>query len=617
MANTYRQWPPGTTTPIPAGFDQWLAQMRGALAPTPQQRPHPTVPLPTQRPGAPTPESIAAILGGGAEAPMPMQRPEGGAQDAASAFLSGQTQAGGPPAPLPLPETQQGGGVDLSSLLQRGEPSAAGAPSSSGATTTGRGIFQGTGETGWERFRNSEFGNRVGDMFSGWAAGGLEGGGQALMAGRQQRRAETAAAGDRTANEQFLVSRGGFSPEEARAIAGNQQMFQAALQRIFAQPAGPEYIEGPDGIYAVQGGSANRIAQFQQQPGSASDRYINLGGGLMWDSQTQQHIRAPQEDMTPNLQVLMDMGLTETQARAVATNPQAFTQALQGILPQPPPDPTTNMRDYEAYAADERAAGRQPLSRLEYEQELRSSSATRIENNLGPSGIDYGNPPTNHAWKRGADGTIVLDERGLPIAELVGQPHADAQAATAAGAEAAENSAAQARFNAGVIVTSIDDALHTLDTNWDFFVTGLPGRVLANLGGQAANLEQSLLTVQAQTGLQQLREMREASGNGASGLGQVTQTEHALLQAMLGSVSNIQDATQLRQHLNRIRLVYADVLNGGRLSEWSRTASPSEISAMLRAAGSGNAAEIDRILAGPATTPGASGTGGFRVLSVE
>jgi len=42
------------------------------------------------------------------------------------------------------------------------------------------------------------------------------------------------------------------------------------------------------------------------------------------------------------------------------------------------PDPTSNMQDYEAYAADERAAGREPIGRLAYEQEVRKSGASNI-----------------------------------------------------------------------------------------------------------------------------------------------------------------------------------------------------------------------------------------------
>jgi hypothetical protein len=46
-------------------------------------------------------------------------------------------------------------------------------------------------------------------------------------------------------------------------------------------------------------------------------------------------------------------------------------------------EPTSNMRDYEAYAADERAAGREPLNRLQYEQEVRKAGASNITTNVG------------------------------------------------------------------------------------------------------------------------------------------------------------------------------------------------------------------------------------------
>lgn len=52
-----------------------------------------------------------------------------------------------------------------------------------------------------------------------------------------------------------------------------------------------------------------------------------------------------------------------------------------------PDQPTNTMKDYEAYAADERAAGREPLGRLEYEQAVRRAGATSVNVN-GERGFD-------------------------------------------------------------------------------------------------------------------------------------------------------------------------------------------------------------------------------------
>ena len=44
----------------------------------------------------------------------------------------------------------------------------------------------------------------------------------------------------------------------------------------------------------------------------------------------------------------------------------------------------------------------------------RPSTTVRVTN-AGPTGIDYGNPPKDMAWKRNADGSVALDDRGAPI----------------------------------------------------------------------------------------------------------------------------------------------------------------------------------------------------------
>lgn len=50
------------------------------------------------------------------------------------------------------------------------------------------------------------------------------------------------------------------------------------------------------------------------------------------------------------------------------------------------PRPPSGLQEYDAYAADERAAGRAPLGRLQYEQALRSSGAARTNINTADSG---------------------------------------------------------------------------------------------------------------------------------------------------------------------------------------------------------------------------------------
>jgi hypothetical protein len=49
---------------------------------------------------------------------------------------------------------------------------------------------------------------------------------------------------------------------------------------------------------------------------------------------------------------------------------------------------TSDINNYDAYAADELAAGRKPLSRLDYDLALRKSGSTQINNNMGGEKFD-------------------------------------------------------------------------------------------------------------------------------------------------------------------------------------------------------------------------------------
>ncbi len=84
-------------------------------------------------------------------------------------------------------------------------------------------------------------------------------------------------------------------------------------------------------------------------------------------------------------------------------NTQNGTTIYQGQ-----PKPTSTMQEYGAYAADERAAGRIPLGRLEYEQSLKKAGANQTNVNVGDGeGKDF----YKKLDEKGADmfGTLLED----------------------------------------------------------------------------------------------------------------------------------------------------------------------------------------------------------------
>jgi len=96
---------------------------------------------------------------------------------------------------------------------------------------------------------------------------------------------------------------------------------------------------------------------------------------------------------------------------------------------------------------------------------------------------------------------------------------------------------------------SIDDAINMAGWN----TTGLMGQKLSGVGGtEAHDLQQTLATIRANVGFDKLQEMRANSPTGGA-LGQVSDNENRLLQAVWGSVEQSQSAAQLKRNLERLR----------------------------------------------------------------
>lgn len=83
-------------------------------------------------------------------------------------------------------------------------------------------------------------------------------------------------------------------------------------------------------------------------------------------------------------------------------------------------------------------------------------------------------------------------------------------------------------------------------------ITGIPGK-LPNVPGMAgADAEAKLQTLKAQVGFGVLQDMRNASANKASGLGQITERELAFLQNALGALDKSQSEEQMRESLGKV-----------------------------------------------------------------
>ena len=107
---------------------------------------------------------------------------------------------------------------------------------------------------------------------------------------------------------------------------------------------------------------------------------------------------------------------------------------------------------------------------------------------------------------------------------------------------------------------AIDDALAILNDDRGLlgidipFVTNIPvaglgATTASEIGGtDAANLRQAITTIESSIGFDRLKKMREESPTGGA-LGQVSERELSLLNASLGSLSQMQSKEQLRTNL--------------------------------------------------------------------
>lgn len=141
-------------------------------------------------------------------------------------------------------------------------------------------------------------------------------------------------------------------------------------------------------------------------------------------------------------------------------------------------------------------------------------------------------------------------------AEGYGKKMGEAQGATAA--EDLPKSAAAAR-SAGLAFANradkeavINEDIDTAIRNANFATAGLASLSAAVPGTPAADLREKLSTIYANIGFDQLQAMRDASKTGGA-LGQVSDTENKLLQAVWGSVAASQSPEQLRHNLIRLK----------------------------------------------------------------
>lgn len=205
----------------------------------------------------------------------------------------------------------------------------------------------------------------------------------------------------------------------------------------------------------------------------------------------------------------------------------------------------------------------------EYAEYVRQQTEKKplVDLNLGPNGIDYGEPGDGLAWARGPDGAVKLDERGGPIAipfqgGSVWRKEQEARAAAEADREKAGGGAATKATTANVVIEDIGRLQKLVEAApWYNPATGFGASMMKGVGGSnAANAAELAQTIKGNIGFDRLQQMREDSPTGGA-LGQVAVQELEALQSVLGSLSQSQDTDQLLANLGRLNTIYTGILD--------------------------------------------------------
>jgi hypothetical protein len=341
-----------------------------------------------------------------------------------------------------------------------------------------------------------------------------------IMAFKQSQNALQQKAAER-AGIPAIAAKYGLSAETANYL------FDAGkLDQVIAEAEKPnnEIVSNEDGTHVIVDKTTGQISQ---PFGVAKKREIEL----VDDPVTGGKIAVYKDDKSP-------VGNNNIAGTGNTEQEQLYNAAMRGVSAE-------KRIPLEQWLLDQKRAG-----------------ASQV--NVGPSGTDYGDPPKDTAWKRAPDGSIVLDERGVPIALPV-------QGGTVfiANEEAAnkiEGSKKASDATADIVTEDIDRVLDIINDKKNtglFSATGVPAAASQIIPGTPAYNAKALVeTVKANVGFDKLQAMRAASPTGAA-LGPVSDFENKLLQAVIGNLELAQSKDQVVYNLDRVKRIYSAIVSTG------------------------------------------------------
>jgi hypothetical protein len=323
-----------------------------------------------------------------------------------------------------------------------------------------------------------------------------------------------------------------------QALMGGGAAPQAAPAPMGGGTPAPAPMAGGGAPMAPQGGNAAIIEQLMRSPDPQSQRM-----GMMLverEMAQQQQAQEREREMAAAVAAGIDPALLGNSAIASAAASERFRA----------PDAEIQRFEY----------GQQNPDFFARQDARAAAGATRI--NVGPQGIDYGSPPTNHAWARNPDGTVQTDERGAPIALPVGPALAEIEASQAARGR-------QETLTSRQLNPTIDDISTARDLASSRVLGFIPttgmfasmAKFVPGAGQRAIDLEATIDAIGSGISLENLNQMRQASPTGGA-LGPVSDKQSGLLAEAFGSLRQSQSEPLFLYNLARVENTLNNIVHG-------------------------------------------------------
>lgn len=294
--------------------------------------------------------------------------------------------------------------------------------------------------------------------------------------------------------------------------------------------------------------------------------------------------RKERADMKRSLQESGVLNRFTPEQRAILASmpPSAAQQVIASVLFREPAAPkvTDDMAEFE-YA---KQYGGYQGTLQDWILDQKKAGATSITNNVGPTGIDYGDPPKDMVWARTPDGSVQLDERGAPIAYVVRGSETDRKQVESTVNRAGEaiDAADTEQNRESLALTASENVVTAAARAREAAGNRNLGSTGTTVVGQlpwtdSAEVLRQTSALKSMAAAENLNAMRQASPTGGA-LGNVTEKELKLLQDKSGALdpespNYLRDLADYERTL--LRTIHGKEM-GDRIFEQTRPTAPSD-----------------------------------------